>query len=71
MNMEKLIFELLDESIGQDDFNDYENKESVLECAIEAVQERDDLMMGCGVGPLMGHIEKWVDKFEKETKIVK
>jgi hypothetical protein len=66
--MEKLIFELLDVQVGGDcDFNDYEDKESVLNCAIEAVQERDDLMMGCGAGPLMGHIEKWVDKFEQES----
>jgi hypothetical protein len=74
MDMEKEIFKLLDETIGFDadcNFNDYESKEAILEYAIEMVQERDDLMMGCGVGPLMGHIEKWVDNFEKETQIVK
>lgn len=63
------IFSLLTTRLGGDcDFNDYGDKDTVLDCAIEAVQEEDNLTQGCGAGPLMGHIEEWVDFFEKQTQ---
>jgi len=68
MDIRKEIFDLLDDRVGCDcNFNDYENKEAILDYAIEFVQEEDDLTQGCGVGPLMGYIQEWVDNFEKAT----
>lgn len=45
-------------------FEDYDDKASVLRVAAESVEENDTLTQGCGVGPLMGYIEAWVDRFE-------
>jgi hypothetical protein len=62
------VFAHLDENVGSgtgDVFTDYDDRESVLQAAIESVEMVDSLTVGCGVGPLMSDIEAWVDEFEE------
>lgn len=62
------IFKFLDSNIGEDCcFEDYDDKESLLEYAIELVEGEEDLTQSCGVGPIVHHIKAWIDLFEKKT----
>lgn len=72
--MRALIHTFLDENIGVGadcNFNDYDSKGAILDYAIELIGEEDRLTQGCGVGPLMGHIQEWVDQFEQEASTQK
>lgn len=58
------VFAFLDETYGGDTIEDYDSPEKFLEYAIESVGEEDGLTCGCGVGPLIHHIEAWVMEFK-------
>lgn len=61
------LFAFLDNELGPaagNTFADYDSKEALLSYAVEAVSVQDNLMCGCGVGPLMGDLEAWVAAFE-------
>lgn len=68
MEEQKLVYAFLDTHIGIDSFDDYDSKDDIIEYAVELVGEEDRLTMGCGVGPLMGYINSWVDHFEQDSK---
>lgn len=57
------VFAFLDETYGGDSIEDYDSPEKFLEYAIESVGEEDGLTCGCGVGPLIHHVEAWVKEF--------
>jgi hypothetical protein len=63
-NTKEKVYALLNSRFGDDVFEDYENRETVFDCAIEYVECEDDLTCGCGVGPLMDEIKQWVNEFE-------
>lgn len=57
------VFIFLDEKWSSDVAADFDSQQDILNYAIDDVSMRDDLCMGCGVGPLIPYIEEWVEIF--------